>query len=138
MSAGFLVFGELLGVGVDDHHAARAVDDDGVAAADFAGDVAQPDHGRDAHGAGDDGGVAGPPADVGGKTLHVLAVQGGGLAGQQIVGDHHHVLREMGQILVLLADQVLQQAASRCRRCLSRARRGSGRSSARTCWHTGA
>ena len=50
---GFAMLGELLGIRVDDDHAAGAVDDDGVAAADLGGDIAQarrlpgcPSHGR--------------------------------------------------------------------------------------------
>ena len=117
LAAGFAVLGELLGVGVDDDHAAGAVDDDRVAAADFGGDVPKPDDGGDAHRAGDDRGVAGAPADVGGEALHVRAIERRGLAGQQVVGDDDHVLREVRQVFVLLADQVAQQRASRCRRC---------------------
>ena len=75
-----------------------AVDDDGVAGGDFAGDVAESDDGGDSHGAGDDGGVAGAAAGVGGETLDVDAVQGSGLAGQQVVGDDHHVAVEMREI----------------------------------------
>ena len=61
------------------------------------GDIAQPDDGRNAHGAGDDRRVAGPPAGIGGKTLDVLAIQRRRLARQQIVGDDHDIAGQMQQ-----------------------------------------
>ena len=92
----FAVFGKLLLIGVDDDHAAVAVDDDGVAAADFRGDISQPDDRRDAHGAGDDGGMAGAAADVGGEAFHVARSSAAVWHGKQIVGDDHDVLRAGG------------------------------------------
>ena len=105
----FAVLGELLFVGVDDDDAAVAVDDDHVAAGNVGGEIAQSDDRRDAHGAGDDRGVAGAAADVGREPDHVLAVQGRRLAGQQVVGDHDHVLRKVREVLSLPADEGPQQ-----------------------------
>jgi hypothetical protein len=94
----FSVLGDLVGVGVDDHHPARAVDDDRVPAAQFRRDVAQPHDRRDSHRAGDDRGVARASADIGREAAHVHLVQRGSLAGQQIVRDDHDVLRELRQV----------------------------------------
>ncbi len=69
-----------------------------VAGGDFGGDVGEPDDGGDSHGAGDDGGVAGASTGVGGEAFDVDAVEGGGLAGEQIVGDEDPVAGEMGDV----------------------------------------
>ena len=108
-AASLAVIGQLLFIGVDDHDAAGPVDDDQISAADLGRDVSQSDDCRDAHGAGDDGGVACPSADVRGETFYELAIECGGLRRQQIVGNYRHFLGQMSQILVLLADQQLEQ-----------------------------
>ncbi len=108
---GLAVLDELFLVGVDDHDAVVAVDDDQVAGVDLAGDVSQPDDGGDTHGASDDGGVTGSPADVGGEALHVGAVQGRGLRGEQVVGDDHDVAAQVREVVMFLPDQVVEQAA---------------------------
>ena len=92
-----------------------AVDDDDVAAGDLGGDVAQPDHRGDAHGAGDDGGVAGAPAGVGGEALHVLRSSAAVWLGSRSWAMTTTSLVEMRQIQLLLADQPLEQLPSRCR-----------------------
>jgi hypothetical protein len=99
---------DLLLVGVDDHHPARAVDDHRVPAADQTGQVPESDDGGDAHRAGDDRGVARAPADVGGEPAHVRLVQRRGLAGQQVVRDHDHVAVQVLEVRALLADQAAQ------------------------------
>src|SRR5438045_4118141 len=74
------------------------------------GDVAQADHGRDSHGAGDDGGMAGAAADIGGKAADVNFVEGGGLGRQQVVGDDDDVALEMKQAFLLLADEAVENS----------------------------
>ena len=86
---------------VDDDFAVGAVDDQHVAGADALADVVQPDHGRDAHGAGQDGGVRGRAAHVHGHGQDVaLAEAHGRLGRQQVVGhqDGRPVRAALGRI----------------------------------------
>ena len=128
-------FGQLVGVGIDDDHAAPTVDDDDVPTGHLAGEIPHAHYRGNAHRAGNDRGVAGAPADIGGKPLHMRAVQGGGLRRQQIVGDHHHVAGEMGQVFVLLPDQIFQDSAFDVVNIFDTLLKNTGRSSRRTDWH---
>ena len=85
------MLGELLGVGVDDHHAASAVDDDGIAAAHFAVILPRPTTaGMPIARATIAVWLVRPPTSVA-KPLTCTAIEGRGLAGQQIVGDDDDV-----------------------------------------------
>ena len=75
------------GVGVDDDDAGVAVDDKGVAGGDFLGDVFEANDGGDAHRVGDDRGVRRAAAGVDADGLDLIAVEGGGLRGGEVVGD---------------------------------------------------
>ena len=99
---------KLLGVGIDDDHAA-VPSMMTVSPPLTSRDVPKPHHRRNAHRAGDDRGVARASADIRRKTLHMQSVQRGGLRGQQIVRNHHHVAASDAAGLMLLPDQVVQQ-----------------------------
>ncbi len=77
-----------LGIGVGDHHAVSTVDDDHVAIGGAGGDIAEADDGWNPPGPGDDGGMAGPAAQIGGDGKDLVGVfEFGGLGGGQVVGD---------------------------------------------------
>ncbi len=96
-------------VGVNDHQAAVAVDDDQVAARDVGRDALQTHDGRDAHGPGDDRRVAGPAADIGGETQDLRPVQAGRLAGRQVVCDDDDRLGQGAEALAAGADEVPEE-----------------------------
>ena len=105
---GFVLPDRLL-VRVDDHDAAVAVDDDGVAAADDLRQILQRHDGRNAQGTGDDGGVAGPPAGVGGHAPDVVPVEAGRLRGAQLPRDDDDLFPQVEDVLPLGSEQVPQQ-----------------------------
>ena len=71
---------------------------------------AEADHRRDFEPLGDDRRVAARAAELGGESLHELAVEVGRLARRQVVGQHDHRLRNRRQRLAALAEEVAQQA----------------------------
>ena len=76
-------------VGVDDHVAGAAVDDDGAALILGLELIAHADDGGDAHGAGEDGGVAGAGAGGGHKAEDLGLVELDGLTGGEVVSREH-------------------------------------------------
>jgi len=97
-----------LRVGVDNDHAAVAVNDYRVAGVDRGGHVVEAHHRRYAQRLGDNGRVAGLTASVRREPQNVLAVEIGRLRRRQVVRQQHHVLRQPGEALVALADQIPQ------------------------------
>ena len=87
-----------------------AVHDDTVAAGDVGDELAQADDGGNVQNAGHDGGVAGPSAGFGGEGMDALRIEGGGLAGRQVVGEHDDRLAQVAQLLAALAEQMAENA----------------------------
>ena len=97
-------------VGVEDHHAVRAVHDHHVAAGDLAAEPLHADDSRDAERARQDRRVAGAPARLGGEGQHLLAVEPGGLRGRQVARDDDDGRRQAAEVFAPPAEQVAQQA----------------------------
>lgn len=74
-----------------------------------------PDSG-DADGEGDDGGVTGLAAEIGGEGDDVATIEGRGLAGREIAGDDDCLRVELLEPAGVLADQVPNHAAERSAR----------------------
>ena len=95
----------LLGVGIDQHVPAAAVDDDRVAGLHLPQDAAHARDGRDAAAAGDDGGVAGLAAGLRDDAADVDVAQGDGLRGEQFVGHDDHRARTVLLFIGHLTEQ---------------------------------
>ena len=105
VAAGALVLGQRLLVGVDDEQALVAVHDDQGPVGNVGGEGAEADHGGDLQHAGHDGRVTGAAAGLGGEGVDALRVERRRLAGRQVVGQRHHRLAQMPQLLAALAEQ---------------------------------
>jgi hypothetical protein len=79
-------------VGVDDQHAARAVDDEQVVVLDQRACVLHADHRRDRQAARDDGGVRGAAAHVGDETADPEGLELEGVGRRKVVGHHDQVV----------------------------------------------
>ncbi len=105
-----LVVGELLWGWIEDDDAAVAVEDRGQAVGRGGGEVLAPDDGGDSQGACDDGGVAGAPAQVGGKADDARAIKAGGLRRREVAGEDDGVGRGLDEAGLLRAQQVVEHA----------------------------
>ena len=103
------VAGERFLVRLEDHQPLVAVDDHQVAAGDLGQEGSGAHHGGDLQGLGHDRRVAAGPADLGDKTAHKAAVEVGGLAGGEIVGQDQDRGGEVGDSFAAAAQQVPQQ-----------------------------
>ena len=111
-----LLLGILLGLGtivrevvvvrVHDNAAARAVDDDHVAALDVLGDVGDGEDGRDLQRASDDGGVGRAAAGLGDDGGDVVLVDVRGHGRRELVHHDDGVLGQRGEVDDLLAQKV--------------------------------
>ena len=97
------------GVGVDDHDAGVAVDDQRVTRVHFLRDVFQADDRRDAHGIGDDGGVAGLAAGVDADRPDLRTVQRGSLRRRKVVGNERDRLGDVGKTHPIAPLQLVDQ-----------------------------
>ena len=104
-----LVLVDRLLVRIDDDDAAIAVDDDLIAAADDLGQVLEGDDGRNAQRTGHDGGVAGPPAGVGGHPFDVIPVEAGRLGGAQLPRHDDDLLSQVQDVFPLGPEQLPEQ-----------------------------
>ncbi len=91
--------------GIDDDDAIEAVQQGILTCFQFLAGILQANYGRNAQGAGHDGGVGSLAADVRGETEHILAVHLRGLRGRQIVRDDDARLFEMAQVQFFVAAQ---------------------------------
>ncbi len=107
--------GEHHRIGIDDHHAHHAVDDEKLALGDGLEGVVQADDGRDAEAARDDGGVRGDAADVGDEAAEAMALEKDHVRGREVVRHHDELvlLRSRGLGEGLRAHQGLQHALDR-------------------------
>ena len=96
---------------MEDEEAPGPVHHHRVAGVDGGVDRTKADHRGDGQGAGHEGGVRGAPADVGREPDHLAPVHEGGIRGGDVVGDHHHLLGQGGQVLALASGQVVQDPA---------------------------
>ena len=104
------ITGQRLFVGLEDHQALVAVDDRQLAAGDFGQERPGADDGRDFERLGHDRRVTAGPADLGDKSADEAAVEIGGLAGREVVGQHQHRRGEVGDAFAAPAKQMPQQA----------------------------
>jgi len=104
------IFGESGFIGVDDDDAVLSVDDDrGLVGGDI-GEVTDADDGGDSQRAGEDRGVAGFAAEVGGEGGDVAAVEGSCLKKGKVSRDDDGAAVEDGHAAGVFADQVLEHA----------------------------
>jgi hypothetical protein len=96
-------------LGVYHQHPAGAVHDDEVAAGHLLADPLQTHHRRYGLGLGHDGRMAGGPAHVGDEAHDPVQVHQGGIGRAKVVGHHHHLLANLGKLVVVLAGEVAQQ-----------------------------
>ena len=103
------IAGQRLFVGLEDHQPLVAVDDHQVAAGDLGQEGPGADDGGDFQGLGDDRRMAARPAHLGDEAADEAAVEIGGFAGREVVGQHQHRRGEVGDALAAAAQQVPQQ-----------------------------
>jgi len=91
----FLVLGDGVIVGVEDDGAGVAIDDDELSVACVCGNVFGAYDGGEGECTGDDGGVGGAAAEVGGEAGDIFAVEVGGLGGGEVAGDDDGVVGDL-------------------------------------------
>jgi hypothetical protein len=79
-------------VGIDDQHAARAVDDQQVVVLDQRPGVLHADHRRNRQAARDDGGMRGGAAEIGDEAADLEVLELDGVGRRKVVGDHDQVI----------------------------------------------
>ena len=91
-----LVFGERLAVGIDDHDALRAVDDQELVLADQLPRVVQRDDRGDVEAARDHRGVRGRPAEVGDEAREMVLLELHHVGGREIARDEDQLASAVG------------------------------------------
>ena len=92
-----------------DHHALIAVDDDQVAADHLRQQLARADDGRQFQALGQNRRVSPFAAGFGDESAHPAAIEPGGLAGRQVVGQHDGGSVQIQQALMAAVQQVIEQ-----------------------------
>ena len=105
-----LVFGESLGPGIDDHHPLLPVQDHHVPDLDPVAHVGEAHDRRNLQGLGEDRGVAGLAAQVGGKSQNPAFGKTEGVRGQEVARDQDAGMVDFGQGALGLLEQMLEQA----------------------------
>ena len=96
-------------------HAFLAVDDHGVAARDVGEEPAEADDGGDLQRAGEDGGVAGVAAALGGEREDRPGREVGRVRRHQVVGEDDDRLGQFLERFGVLPEEPDEDLASRCR-----------------------
>ena len=104
------IAGDRLLVRLQDHDPLIAVENHRFATGDIGQKRPQSHHGRNLEPFGDDGSVAARAAQLGGKPLHKPPVEIGRFARREVVGQHHHRLRNGCQRFAPLPQEIPQQA----------------------------
>ena len=103
------IVGQRFFVGLEDHQALVAVDDHQFPAGDVGQEGSGADDGGDFQGLGDDRRMAARAADLGDEAEDEAAVEIGGFAGREVVGQHEHRRGEVGDAFAAAAQQVPQE-----------------------------
>ena len=101
---------EGLFVGINDDDAVDAVKDHDVAGLDRRGDVLESHGSRDPEGPGKDCRVGCPASGIGSESQDLVLAHHEGVRGCQIMCNDHCLTLDIGQTLLLVADEVPQDA----------------------------